>query len=149
MRWLLAVLLSTSLYSQDWEIHVPLLSHHLVSQHYWWEDKETFDPTCTGNWCRRLGTYTNFNPGVIIYKYHEDWKVGGGAFRNSLGELGFLMGGGYEYKKAGVEVGIASGYEKQTSMNNVIPMYSIYYRLWIFKFTLNHEIANVGLSVRF
>ena len=112
-------------------------------------DKETFDPTCTGNWCRRLGTYTNFNPGVIVYKYHEDWKVGGGAFRNSLGELGFLMGGGYEYKNAGVEVGIASGYEKQTSMNNVIPMYSIYYRLWIFKFTLNHEIANVGLSVRF
>ena len=59
------------------------------------------------------------------------------------------MGGGYEYKNAGIEVGIASGYEKQNSMNNVIPMYSIYYRFKVLKFSLNHEITNIGLSVRF
>ena len=149
MRWLLAVLLSTSLYAQDWEIHVPLLSHHLVAKQYLYDDTKTFDASCTGNWCTRVGDYVNFNPGIIAYRFHDDWKVGGGIFRNSLAELGFLMGGGYEYKNAGIEIGIATGYEKQTSMNNVIPMYSVYYRLWLFKFSLNHEIANIGLSVRF
>jgi len=149
MRWLLAVLLSTSLYAQDWEVHVPLLSHHLIAQQYLYDDKETFDPTCTGNWCTRVGDYTNFNPGIVVYRYHEDWKVGGGTFRNSLGELGFLMGGGYEYKKGGIEIGIATGYEKQKSMNSIIPIYSVYYRFKFIKFMLNHEIANIGLSVRF
>lgn len=149
MRWLLAVLLSTSLYAQDWEIHVPMLSQHLISQKYWYEDRDTFDPSCTGNWCVRQDNYTNRNLGFIVYRYHDNVKVGGGILRNSLGDLTYLYGMGYEYKNAGLEIGFASGYEKQIGVDDIIPMYSVYYRLWFFKLMLNHEVANVGLSVRF
>jgi len=149
MRWLLAVLLSTSLYAQDWEVHVPLISKHLISQSYYYDDIETFDPTCTGNWCMREAEYIEFNYGVVLFRYHEDFKVGAGIFRNSLGDLGFLYGAGYEYKNAGIEIGMATGYERQRGMDNIIPMYSVYYRFKFVKFMLNHEIANIGLSLRF
>ena len=149
MRWLLLMLVSTSLYAQDWEVHIPIVSQHLISQTFWYDKNITDDVICNGSTCTTKGRYTNFNPGFVVYRYHEDFKIGGGILRNSLGELTYLYGVGYEYKNAGIEVGLATGYEKQTGADPIMPMYSIYYRLWMFKLILNHEIINLGLSVRF
>ena len=149
MRWLLLILLSTSLYAQKWEVHIPILSKHLLTQTFWYDMNVTNDMVCNGSTCTRQSEYTNLNPGFILYRYHKDFKIGGGILRNSLGELSYIYGVGYEYKNAGIEVGLATGYEKQTGADPIMPMYSIYYRLGILKFILNHEIINIGLSARF
>ena len=135
----LLVLFSTNLFSQNWEVHIPLFSYHPGLTSYVTTE---INDKCTGGFCFETYKINNFNPGLILYKKYNKFKIGAGLYRNSEKKLSITLGGGYNFtKNFGIEGGIATNY-----LSGTIPVAMLYYRYKHIKLTFNHSVINLGLS---
>lgn len=145
----LLVLVSTIGYSQNWEVHVPVLSHHFSAKTYL---KSTANDICTGGYCIDAYPMNNINPGIIVFKYFNKFKIGGGLYKNSTERTSIIIGGGYELiNNIGIEAGLATNYEPREFQGKslFVPLYGLYFKQHIFKIMINHEIVNLGISLNF
>jgi hypothetical protein len=106
-------------YSQSWEMDVTLGSYHFNRYYRWYGEKMNFN---------------EFNPGFILYKKENKFKIGGGVIVNSYGKVSYLSGIGYDFNdRVSVLGGLATGY-KNTDINKMIyPLGMVTYKMGRFK----------------
>lgn len=67
----------------------------------------------------------NFNPG--IYARHAETGLTAGTYRNTLGKQTFYLGETVSFHRFSVTLGIATGYQRRTSMVRCNPEQSVYW----------------------
>jgi hypothetical protein len=118
-KLLILLLFPTFIFSQKWEADITLGTFHY--NRYYMYELVKYD-------------FNEFNPGVILYRNINNFKIGGGVLINSYGRVGNVAGIGYDFSdKVSVLGGIATGYEDTDIDKKVYPMAMITYKIGRFK----------------
>jgi hypothetical protein len=118
LKWVI-LLLPISLFSQQWEMDITLGTYHYNRYYLWNLERNEFN---------------EFNPGVLLYRRKEDWKLGGGVILNSYERVSYLIGIGYDVTpKVSVVGGFITGYGNTDVDKSIVPMGMVTYKIGRFK----------------
>lgn len=118
-KLLILLLLPTFIFSQKWEADITLGTFHY--NRYYMYELVKYD-------------FNEFNPGIIVYKNIDKYKLGGGVLLNSYGRVGYTGGIGYDFNpKVSILAGIISGYEDTDIDKKIYPMAVLTYQIRKFK----------------
>lgn len=114
-KLLILLLLPTFIFSQKWEADITLGTFHF--NRYYMYELVKYD-------------FNEFNPGVIVYKNINRYKLGSGVLLNSYGRVGTVSGIGYDFNdKFSILGGIATGYENTDIDKKIYPMVMVTYEI--------------------